>query len=618
MNEFHFLRPHWLWALLALAPLVWWLTRQRLRSRSWAAVCDARLLPFLLNDGVGAAKPGRHTPGWIAVAAGLAIVALAGPSWERIPQPVFRDQSALVIALDLSRSMLAADLKPNRLTRAKHKIRDLLALRPAGQTALLVYAGEAFTVTPLTDDGDTLLAQLPGLDTELMPRQGSRADRALVLANQLLKQAGAARGTILLITDGISGERMAQSLEPLRRAGHRVSVLGIGSATGAPVTLPEGGFLQDAQGNIVLPKLDAADLQHWAQRGGGRYAQLRTDDADLRHLLAATRRGGHDQTQAMELETDQWIERGPWLLLLLVPFAALAFRRGVLLMLLLLVLPLPRPAQALSWQDLWLRPDQQGARALHEGDAARAAQRFQDPRWKAAAQYRAGDYASAATSLEGLDDAEAHYNRGNALARMDRYPEAMASYQRALELDPQHQDAAHNLQLLKPQQDEQQQQSSDPSEQSQDDAQDAQQEGSDSGEGEASDQNQSPQDPSAQDQSTPEPSQQEGAQAQQQAQSDQQTDARATPPQADAADESESKQTQHRDDLSDAQQSPDTMAQHDAHDPHDLQTEADPGDAAMEQWLRRIPDDPSGLLRRKFLYQYQQRPQREVPEQQPW
>ncbi|MEN8261658.1 MAG: VWA domain-containing protein, partial [Pseudomonadota bacterium] len=177
MAEFHFLRPLWFLAILPLVLLLWFLWRRNRRAGQWATVCDARLLPHILIQ-----RNGRRSP-WpltlFATGGVLAVTALAGPAWEQLPTPVFRTESYLVIALDLSRSMDAADIKPSRLIRARYKLADILELRTEGQTALIVYAAVAFTVPPLTDDTATIASQLPALTTGLVPVQGSHAGRAL-------------------------------------------------------------------------------------------------------------------------------------------------------------------------------------------------------------------------------------------------------------------------------------------------------------------------------------------------------------------------------------------------------------------------------------------------------
>lgn len=355
MSEFHFLRPYWFLALLPLALLLWQLWRQKYHSRSWRAVCDPQLLPYLLTDSGGRQ---RRWPvlllGGVAI---LIILALAGPVWEKIQQPVFRDQSALVIVLDLSRSMDAADIKPSRLALARLKIIDILHRRKEGQTALLVYAANAYTVSPLTEDSNTIVSLVKTLNTQLMPVQGSAPNKALQHAANLLKQAGAVHGHVLLITDGIIKSQAGQLAKQISEQGHQLSVLGTGTTDGAPISIEGGGFLKDRSGGIVVPKLDAAALAQLARLGGGRYHSLTAAETDLDYLLAGM---SIERLNAQRKETtfiaDRWHEQGPWLLLLVLPFAALAFRKGYLALLIVFLLPvLPQPVNALEWDELWQR-----------------------------------------------------------------------------------------------------------------------------------------------------------------------------------------------------------------------------------------------------------------------
>ena len=257
-NEFHFLRPIWLWAILPLMAVVLLWARHRLSKGSWAEVCDAELLPYILEDSPGVRA--RWPLYLFALCGMVSIMALAGPTWERLPAPVFRNESALVIVLDLSRSMDVADIRPSRLQRARYKIIDILKQRKDGQTALVVYAEDAFTVTPLTDDTGTISSQLSSLSTSMMPVQGSRAKKALMRAEALLEQAGVRNGRILLVTDSVDSAVRSVARD-LKHKGYELLVLGVGTENGAPIPLSRGGFLKDSDGNIVLPKLRTGELE---------------------------------------------------------------------------------------------------------------------------------------------------------------------------------------------------------------------------------------------------------------------------------------------------------------------------------------------------------------------
>ena len=408
LAEFHFIRPYWLLAIIPFVAIVALMLRNKLSQGNWSAVCDAELLPYLLQEKAVSQSRWPLTTG--AVAALLAIVALAGPTWQRLPSPVFRNESALVIALDLSRSMDAEDIKPSRLIRARYKIADILKQRKDGQTALLVYGGDAFTVTPLTDDTETIDSQLSALTTDIMPSEGSNTAIVLEKAVDLFKQAGLQKGQILLVTDGVDFDKTLPAVKALD--GYTLSILGVGTADGAPIALPEGGFLKDEQGTIVIPKLNADDLAKLAQAGKGVYHTITANDADIQALLSGVDQPVQQQgKENKNVLLDQWEDKGPWLLLLVLPLAALSFRKGLLCFALLLLLPLPKNSYALEWQDLWQTKDQQAQQAYKNNQFEQAAKLFENPDWKAAAQYKAGEYDK---SLENLNPKPELGNEWNA------------------------------------------------------------------------------------------------------------------------------------------------------------------------------------------------------------
>jgi Ca-activated chloride channel family protein len=584
LAEFHFIRPYWLLALIPFSVLLVLMLRSKLRQGNWSAVCDTALLPYLLQE--KAVGQSRWPLAAGAVGAFLAIIALAGPTWERQPAPVFRNDSALVIALDLSLSMDAADIKPSRLTRARYKIADILKQRKDGQTALLVYAGDAFTVTPLTDDTETIASQLEALNTNIMPSQGSNTAVVLEKALELFKQAGLQKGQLLLVTDGIDVDETLPAVKSL--GSYQLSILGVGTSEGAPIALPDGGFLKDEQGDIVVTKLNADELAKLAQAGHGIFQSLTADDSDIDTLLATldkpVRQQGANKKEGL---LDQWQDRGPWILLLILPLAALTFRKGLLCWALLLLLPLPKNSYALDWQDLWHTKDQQAQQAFKQGDYDKAAQLFENPDWKAAAHYRSGKYNEALASLSNNGTADSFYNQGNALAKTGQLAEALIAYEQALKINPNDKDAQYNKEIvekaLKEQKQDQQQQQDDKQQQSKDDSQQ-----------QKKDDDQSDQSGDQQKQS--DESNQRPSDKQQQAK-DQQQQNKPGQNQQDAEKSQQSGQ-QHKDD---AQQQ---AAQQSEQSPAETKDEAA---QANEQWLNRIPDDPAGLLKRKFLYQYGER-----------
>ncbi len=606
--EFHFIRPYWLLALLPYLILLVMLVRSKLSRGNWTAVCDEALLPYLLQDKAIAQSRWPLATG--AIAAFVAILALAGPTWERLPTPVFRNDSALVIVLDLSRSMDAADIKPSRLVMARFKIADILKQRKDGQTALIVYAGDAFTVTPLTNDTDTIDNQLSALTTGIMPTDGNNTARALEKAEELFKQAGLQKGQILLITDGGSTDDALSRAKSLGT--YQLLVLGVGTPSGAPIALETGGFLKDDQGGIVVDKLDVNGLEELAQAGKGAYQSLTSDDADIQALLSTEAAQSHEKGEKKEnLLLDQWRDIGPYLLLLVLPLAALSFRKGLLSIAFLLLLPLPKNSYAFDmdkvWQDLWQTKDQQAQEAYNNQQYDKAADLFKNPDWKAAAQYKSGAFNKSLETLKNNTSAKSFYNQGNALAQSGQLKEAVEAYNKALKIKPDDGDAKFNKELvekeLEKQKHEQQQ-----NQQNKDDKQDSKdnknqeqnKDGDKSGQPQDKDQNQDKdqkKDGQKSDQKPeqkPEQSQESTEQQPEKKEAEQQQDNKqeaAKPEQA----EKDGKQKDKSKPEAASAQPVDPMSKEEQQ--------------AHEQWLKRIPDDPAGLLKRKFKYQYDQQRQ---------
>jgi Ca-activated chloride channel family protein len=681
LEAFHFQQPAWFLALLPLVLLLWQLRGHGSTDSAWRRVCDASLLPYLL---VNPQRNDSRLPLWLLAAGWLiAVIALADPVWEKQPQPVFRSEEARVVVLDLSRSMASSDLKPSRLERARYKVEDVLRRSKEGQVGLVVFAGDAFVVTPLTQDARTITELLKTLEPGLMPVQGSRVDLGLRKAGELLTQAGAGRGEILLVTDGYEGDQALDAARELRRQGYTVSVLGVGTAQGAPLSDGAGGFVHDEKGAIVVPRLDVASLRALATAGGGRYATITGNDADINALLTPLVPRLNAKVKQTGLETDAWRSRGPWLIALLLPLAALAFRRGWLLGVVLLVAATavpPQPAMASTWDDLWTRRDQQAAQALAAGEHARAAKLATDPEQRGTAQYRAGQYKEALADFTRASGPDAAYNQGNALARLGRYQEAIAAYDKALAAQPHMGDALHNkaavealLRQQKKQEKQNQQQQQGQQKQGQQKQQQGQQSGQKSSEsgkqgGGKGDSSNHPDQQTAQQES----GQGKDDSAAQAANGKEAQNDKASKSSADAAQDRQDKasandkaasqaearkagqkgdEPQDNKDAAGAGQSlaknkaenpdknpagneakeqppaaeqisPEAARQQAAERPAGREPAGDTGAAgtqaaadttsteeqqATEQWLRRIPDDPGGLLRRKFLYQYRQR-----------
>ncbi|NMT34211.1 VWA domain-containing protein [Stenotrophomonas maltophilia] len=597
-SALHFLRPEWLWALLAL-PLILALAvyRQR-RSDAWRQAVDAHLLPHLLAAG---AKRRVRLPWALLLGWTLASLAMAGPSWRQQAQPMFQASAPLLVVLDLSSRITATDLPPSRLLQARAKVGELLRARQGGQVGLVVYADDAYTVAPLTDDGSNVALYLDALSPDVMPRDGQRADRGIDWATRLMRQIGALQGQILLVSDQADSEA-ALAAAQARSLGLQVSVLGLGT--------PAGAAYRDGNGQIIRQAaLDEGSLRAVATAGGGRYARISADDGDLRALGVLDARDG---TAAQRPgEGKQWRDEGFWLLPPVMLLALLAFRRRAVLAAVLAVgllpwmndaqaqapaTPVSQPAQG----TLWKRSDQLQHQRLAEGVQA----------------YRRGDFATARRQFEGIDSDAGWYNLANTLAREGNYDEAIAAYDRALALHPGMADAVANRAVV-----------------------DAARKRRPSGGGQGQDQQKPPQ--------NGQQKQPQGPQGQQNPQGQpkqgQQQPGQGQPPsgqqgQPKAGDNNAQSEPQPGERGRDGQQAPpqveDAKAQAQADEQQrqrmqQAMQQAREGEAgkggkpvpggegrtprqreeqqAVEAWMRRVPDDPGALLRAKFQLENERR-----------
>lgn len=559
----HLLRPYWLLILPLLIWLLWRLWHRQLQVGRWQ-----RLLPEAFHAALLTRGRLRHSRlPWLVLGLAwlLAVIALLGPSWQRFEQPSIKRSDPLVVLLDLTPSMLASDAPPTRLEQAKRKLLDLLERRQDVQTAVVAFAGSAHTVVPLSDDLATTRNLLDALHPTLMPEPGQRADLAVAKGLALLEQAGLGRGRLLLIGSSLDEHERSVIVTLMEGRNEQLLILGVGTEQGAPIAGKDGSFLKDAQGAILIPRLDNARLQRLASELGGRYQRARLGDDDLAALGLFDQAGTLQQDDEIT-RLEAWLDQGHWLLLPLLLLAALAGRRGWLFCLPLLLLQ-PLPANAFELEDLWLRRDQQGQRLLDAERPAEAAERFIDRRWQATARYQAGDYAGAAELFAEGNTATDHYNRGNALARSEAFEAAIEAYDQALDLQPDLQAAQRNKTLIEELLRRQQEQSEPEQEQNQQDAQT--------------------------DEPLPQPEQpqsQEAGAARSPSPEDAQGEPSSEASGASLASTTEATPETEEMDGSAAQ------AQHEALPEQERQQ-------AMEQWLRQIPDDPGELLRRKFLYE---------------
>jgi Ca-activated chloride channel family protein len=573
-SDFHFIRPLWLLGIVPAALCLLMINRLARQAGNWSKVINPKLLPFLMQTDNH--NENRLTQGFILGAAGcwlLICLALAGPSWNQLPQPVHKEDSALVLMLDLSPSMLAEDVTPSRLIKARYKMIDILKQRQQGFSGLVVYGGEAFTVSPLTEDGNTIISLIPTLHPALLPVYGSNTEDGIDAAIDLINNAGYQQADILLLTDGVSRSAFSDISSQLNNRNIRLHILGIGTSEGAPIPMGNGGFVKDQTGSILLPKLDSTALRQLSALGRGKFATLTTDDSDIDYLLQAIASDFPETKEIGDQSFDIWEDNGYWLILLVLPLLLASFRKGVVFVIILAPNLLISPSTDASiWQDLWLTDDQQGYKALQQGDAEAAQGLFKNPQWQASAAYKNQDYKAAAKQFSQGDSADDFYNLGNSLARAGDLDGAINAYDQALKIHPDMDDAIANRQLVEQLK---QQQNQDQNGEPQDQDQNGESQNQEQQQGESQQQPEDDQQNSEQQQNTGE--EDESANQEQEEQS-----------------KAQSNQEQSQEEPSEEEQSEEDLLK------EQQQME-------LQQWLRRVPDDPGGLLKQKFRYQSQQR-----------
>lgn len=638
-QSFQFLRPEALIGLLVLPLISLVLFKLKQNQTQWRSYIPSHLQAFLLVESKHNKRSFQYwLLGFIWC---VSCLALAGPTWEKLPQPVYQSQSGKVILADMSLSMRATDVTPDRLTRLRFKALDLLDLIDDGEVGLVAYAGDAFTISPLTEDVENIKNLIPSLSPEIMPVLGSNPFAALMEAKQLLENAGYAQGDIYWLTDGIAIEDIELIREFIDQNTVRISVLLVGTEQGAPITQADGTLLKDRVGNIVIPKVDPYLFTRALVKSDASVVKMRADDGDIKAMVL------DDDVFSREIENseeqrsgDLWKDMGGYVVLLLLPLVALLFRKGLVFCLFIGLWQLsPTEAFAQSQNDvpvstaeqlstvdsLFLNKNQRAEKHFQNEAYQQAQEQFVDKDWKAAAAYKAGDYATAGDLYGQLEGTQNLYNLGNSLAMQGQLQEAISTYAAVLEREPDHGQAKTNKDILEALLEQQQEQNGDQNQQSQDEqsqdqkSQDQQQQNQNS-----SDDNQSSDQQQSQDNQ-----QQEQSQQQSQSSQNQQSENNAQQPQHQDNQQQQEQQSQQQEqqasnqpstsDEEQQQQAQDSVVQGNI-DPSQMTPEEREKMRQMQMLLNKIPDDPAFLLKRKMLVESQQRQRQGAPlmQQQIW
>ena len=639
--DFEFIRPALLWLLIPAVALFFVALIKHKKTTSEQLIAP-HLAQFIMSE----ANTKASQPLWlVALFCSLGILFSAGPSFEKKQVPVFQSKSARVIVMDMSYSMYSTDILPNRLMQSRFKALDMIELFKEGDTALVAYAGTAYIISPLTNDATTLSNLIPSLSPEIMPDKGSNVLAGLDMAKELLTQAGYIDGDIILVTDGIDQQEQSDVSSFTSNTQYRLNIYGVGTAQGAPIKLPEGGFLKDRYGQIVVPTLNASQLKNLASSSGGKFASYQPSNNDINTFAPnAQSELLKDEKQSHAL----WrIDAGIYGLLLLLPFGLYLFRRAALLGAFLAFGFLPQQnAYAVELPTLLQNADQRALEAYNnkEYDAATQAQSSE---LKGAALYQQGNFDAALSEFSSDKSASGLYNYGNALAKAGKLEEAIEAYKQAQTLQDDFTQAADNQALVEQllnqqeQQNQQDKQSDGDDSQDQDDSQkkdeqnqgqnsdeskqDQQQNGdkSDSEKGENESQNQS--DEKSDKESDKESEQSKDQQGEPGEQSDKQNepDMQAQPQNEqgknkDADQPKEDEQQQSKPQAMNEQPATDEQKQNAQQQAmqaqaSELTNEEKEKAQQLNQLLRKVPDDPAILLRNKMQLEAQKRQYKRRP-----
>jgi Ca-activated chloride channel family protein len=439
-EKFHFLRTEYWW--VGILVLIIWLFGMLFftESNRWKKHIATHLQPFVIQKGTTWKSRLIHISVLIMFAFGL--LGFFGPTWNQVKTPAKKVTSQMVIALDLSQSMLAQDISPSRLERAKFKIFDLLEANPIAESNLLVFAGSTHTAVPFTTDYKLITDQLDGLKPSMMPVKGTGLNARFHTLDTLFS-TNQAPGKVLLVTDDLADLPLQLISAFVLENNVQLYVYPFATAQGSVIPNTKELSQLDVQKREALAGMDNVEV-----------LEITIDNSDVADLAKAVSMDivFEDKT---EEENEEWQDNGIWLVFPLAFLFLFSFRKGWALNMIVIVFSLSSCSSTednrkpeFTFQDLWFTQDYQAQKEFDSENYLEAAQQFTDPLHKGVAYFKAGDFLSAETAFAQDSSTTGLYNLGLTYAKLGKLEEAKIVFEMVLDRDPNNTNAANNLDHL--------------------------------------------------------------------------------------------------------------------------------------------------------------------------
>ncbi|WP_136481750.1 VWA domain-containing protein [Cognatitamlana onchidii] len=439
-ENFHFLRIEYLYLGIGtvLVLIIGFLFYRE--SNAWKKNIAPHLRPYVIKKGTS--WKAYLIRASVILMFIIGIISFLGPTWNQIKAPAKKVESQFVIALDLSKSMLAEDVSPNRLERAKFKIRDLLEAGPRAATNLLVYAGSAHTAIPFTTDYKIILDQLDGLQPKMMPAQGTEYNGLFKKMDALFDE-NKAQGKILLVTDDLEDLSLEQVSVFLQDNNVQLFIYPLASQSGAKIPTTKQNSALNISKLKALSEMEALDI-----------LEITLDDSDVKDLAKAISDDLVFEDQTNQEEED-WQDNGYWLIFPLAFIFMFSFRKGWSINLIILALFLQsctknttKETTKFKFKDLWYTKAYQAQQDYDSENYLKAASGFDDPMHKGVAYYKGGDFLSAESAFKKDTTINGLYNLGLTYAKLGKLDASQAVFEKVLQKDPSNEKASSNLKQI--------------------------------------------------------------------------------------------------------------------------------------------------------------------------